>query len=91
MPRNRGPWHIDICYYCKKLGHWKKKCPVRKQRLLDDLSIASFSCGPIAQAHVRWYWVPTNSSNTWALYGCPCTPSYYCYHNYPMSTINYTL
>lgn len=30
MPHPRGPWHSDICYYCKKLGHWKKNCPQRK-------------------------------------------------------------
>jgi len=28
MPR--GPWNSDICYYCKKLGHWKRGCLQKK-------------------------------------------------------------
>lgn len=29
--RLRGPWHSDICYHCKRLGHWKRNCPLRRQ------------------------------------------------------------
>jgi hypothetical protein len=31
MATHRKPWRTDICYYCKKLGHWKTNCPTKKE------------------------------------------------------------
>jgi len=89
MSRNRpwrtGPWHSDICYYCKRLGHWKQKCPERKRDIQLSLLTVSYSCGPIAATNVRWYWVAVNNINTYNIYNHGGTSnSYYVdYSQYP--------
>lgn len=68
MPR--GPWRSDICYYCKKLGHWKRKCPQRY--FIESLGCAAVhATGPCLHAvytiyHNGYY------PNTVDIHTCNC-------------------
>ena len=90
MPHPRGPWHSDICYHCKGLGHWKKNCPIRRWE--NKVAIINAFHIPHSPCYVGcYYYYPYNGISVNVTCGCNgahVTPNY-C--STPQSIINYTV
>jgi hypothetical protein len=97
-PQRRGPWHEDICFYCKKRGHWKKNCSVRKQDkwkkdFFGGISVIPATCNHLASwsydTTYHRYIVQTCACNYHQTYLIPEGSSYNGYYGYHKPTDYY--